>query len=86
MFAEMFRELRPGGRVGVSDVVAEARLSPGERAELGDHAGCIAGAQSVSEYEAGLAAAGFTGVSITFTHEVADGMHGAIVRAVKLEA
>lgn len=83
VFAEMLRVLRPGGRVGVSDVVAEDRLSAAERAERGDHAGCIAGALSVREYEAGLAAAGFVDASVTFTHEVADGLHGAIVRAIK---
>jgi SAM-dependent methyltransferase len=83
VFAEMHRVLRPGGRVGVSDVVAEDRLSAADRAERGDHVGCIAGALSVSEYEAGLQAAGFADVSVTFTHEVADGLHGAIVRATK---
>jgi arsenite methyltransferase len=46
-------------------------------------AGCIAGALSTGEYEAGLDAAGFDQVSVEFTHEVADGMHGAIIRAVK---
>ena len=83
VFAEMFRVLRSGGRVGVSDVVAEDRLNAADRAERGDHAGCIAGALSVTEYEAGLRAAGFAGVSVTFTHEVADGLHGAIIRATK---
>jgi SAM-dependent methyltransferase len=83
VFAEMSRVLRPGGRVGVSDVVAEDRLTAADRAERGDHAGCIAGALSVTEYEAGLRAAGFEGVSVTFTHEVADGLHGAIIRATK---
>ncbi|MCL4292399.1 MAG: arsenite methyltransferase [Acidimicrobiia bacterium] len=83
VFAEMFRILRPGGRVGVSDVVAEDRLSPADRAERGDYAGCIAGALSVTEYGQGLRTAGFEEVSITFTHEVADGLHGAIVRATR---
>jgi hypothetical protein len=77
----MSRVLRPGGRIGVTDVVAEDRLSPAERAERGDRASCLAGALSVEEYEAGLHAAGFVDVSLTFTHEVADGLHGAIVRA-----
>jgi hypothetical protein len=45
--------------------------------------GCIAGALSRGEYVAGLEAAGFDEVSVDFTHEVADGMHGAIVKAVK---
>jgi arsenite methyltransferase len=83
VLAEMARVLKPGGRVGVSDVVAEDRLSPEDRAERGSYVGCIAGALSVSEYTAGLEAAGFEDVAVTFTHEVADGLHGAIVRAVK---
>ena len=48
--------------------------------------GCIAGALSRGEYVAGLEAAGFDEVSVDFTHEVADGMHGAIVKAVKRSA
>ena len=75
--------LRPGGRIGISDVVAEDRLAPEERAERGSFVGCIAGALSVSEYVAGLEAAGFDDVSVDLTHAVADGMHGAIVKAVK---
>ena len=80
---EIARVLKPGGRIGISDVVAEDQLSPEERAERGSFVGCIAGALSKSEYEAGLDAAGFEQVSVEFTHEVADGMHGAIVRAVR---
>ena len=68
VFAEMHRLLRPGGRVGVSDVVTEDRLTAAERAERGSYVGCIAGALSVSEYRAGLEAAGFGHVSIEFTH------------------
>jgi arsenite methyltransferase len=83
VFAEMARVLKPGGRIGISDVVAEDRLSPAERGQRGSYAGCIAGALSKSEYEAGLEAAGFGDVSVVFTHEVADGMHGAIVKAVR---
>jgi ubiquinone/menaquinone biosynthesis C-methylase UbiE len=83
VLAEIGRVLKPGGRIGVSDVVAEDTLSPEERAERGSYVGCIAGALSKSEYEAGLDAAGFEQVSVEFTHQVADGMHGAIVRAVK---
>jgi SAM-dependent methyltransferase len=81
VFREMHRVLRSGGRIGISDVVAEDRLDAAARAERGSHVGCVAGALSRSEYEELLVEAGFDETSVTFTHEVADGMHGAIVRA-----
>ena len=83
VLGEMFRVLVPGGRVGVSDVVAENDLSASERASRGSYVGCIAGALSKAEYLAGLSAAGFVDASVTFTHQAAPGMHGAIVRAMK---
>jgi arsenite methyltransferase len=83
VFASTFRVLKPGGRVGVSDVVAENNLSARDRAERGNWVGCIAGALSFAEYERGLANAGFVDVEITPTHEAAEGMHSAIVRARK---
>jgi arsenite methyltransferase len=80
---EIARVLKPGGRIGVSDVVAEDHLSPEERAERGSFVGCIAGALSKSEYEEGLRASGFEDVSVTFMHSVADGMHSAIIKGVR---
>ncbi len=83
VLAEMFRVLKPGGRIGVSDVVAEDHLTPADRAERGTYVGCIAGALSRQEYLTGLEQAGFTGASVEFTHEAAPGMHAAVVRATK---
>jgi arsenite methyltransferase len=85
VLAEVARVLRPQGRLGISDIVAEDRLSPEDRAARGSFAGCIAGALSEGEYREGLARAGLVDVEVVFTHEVADGMHGAIVRARKPE-
>ena len=83
VLAEIARVLRPGGRMGVSDVVADDSLSPGERAERGSFVGCIAGALSFAEYQAGLEAAGLVDISVTATHPVGDGLHSAIIRATK---
>ena len=83
VLAEMFRVLVPGGRIGITDVVAEDRLSPVDRAAAGSYVGCIAGALSRIEYLDGLAAAGFTDASVTFITAAAPGMHSAIIRAVK---
>jgi len=83
VLAEIARVLRPGGRMGVSDIVARDDLTAAQRAERGSYAGCIAGALTFAEYERGLAEAGLVGVSVRPTHEVADGMFAAIVRAAK---
>jgi SAM-dependent methyltransferase len=83
VLAEMHRVLVPGGRIGISDVVAEDHLTPEDRAERGSYVGCIAGALSRREYLDGLVAAGFVGAEVEFTHDAAPGMHGAIIRATK---
>ena len=83
VLAEMFRVLVPGGRIGITDVVAEDHLTPAERAAAGSYIGCIAGALSQREYLEGLAAAGLADASVTFTTEAAPGLHSAIIRAVK---
>jgi SAM-dependent methyltransferase len=83
VFAEIARVLKPGGRIGISDIVAEDHLTPDQRAERGSYAGCIAGALSVSEFRAGLEAVGLTDVSVTPSHTVTDGMISAIIKATK---
>jgi arsenite methyltransferase len=80
---EIARVLKPGGRVGVSDVVAADHLTPADRAARGSFVGCIAGALSFSEYGLLLTQAGLVDVVVDPTHELTDGMFGAIVHARK---
>ena len=77
------RVLVPGGRLGISDIIADDDLTPQQRAERGPWAGCIAGALTAGEYEQLLADAGFRDVSIVRTHEVMPGMSSAIIKAVR---
>jgi SAM-dependent methyltransferase len=83
VFRELARVVVPGGRVAISDIIAENRLSPSERAERGSYCGCIAGALSQEEYEQLLRSAGFDDVSVGLRTSVAEGMHSADIRAVK---
>jgi ubiquinone/menaquinone biosynthesis C-methylase UbiE len=83
VFREIARVLKPGGRIGISDIVADDALTPEERAARGSYAGCIAGALSVSEFRHGLEAVGLSDISITPSHTVTEGMISAIVKATK---
>jgi arsenite methyltransferase len=83
VFRELARVLKPGGRLRVSDIVAEDRLSPAEREERGSYAGCVAGALAKGEYVRLLEEAGFEDVSVELKYEAADGIHGASIRATK---
>lgn len=83
VFSEMYRVLRPGGRIGITDVVADDHLTTEQRLERGSWVGCVAGALSFSEYTSELNRAGFADISVTATHSVAEGMHSAIIKATK---
>jgi SAM-dependent methyltransferase len=81
VLAEAFRVLKPGGRLGVSDVIADDQTGPARLAEAEQRVGCLAGALTRSEYHGILAAAGFTTIRITVTRPAGDGLHAAIIQA-----
>jgi SAM-dependent methyltransferase len=64
VFNEMFRVLKPGGRVAVSDIALKKPLPQEIARDVMAYVGCIAGAIAMEEYKAGLAAAGFSGVTV----------------------
>ena len=83
VIAEAARVLRPGGRVAVSDVIADEDMDAATRADMEQFTGCIAGALTRREFESALAAAGLEEIEITETHRVHEKAGSAIVRARK---
>ncbi len=81
VFREAARVLRAGGRLAISDVVAEPGMDDATRADMAAWTGCVAGALTESEFRAELDSAGFEGVEIEQTHRVHDQAFSAIVRA-----
>jgi SAM-dependent methyltransferase len=64
VFAEIFRVMKPGGRLAVSDIVTDGELPEEVRTSLSAWAGCVAGAVEAKEYVAMMEAVGFTDISI----------------------
>jgi ubiquinone/menaquinone biosynthesis C-methylase UbiE len=64
---EAFRVLKPGGRLAVSDVVAQGAMPPELRRSLEAWVGCVAGALEETEYRRLLQEAGFDQIEIEVT-------------------
>ena len=83
VLAEAFRVLKPGGRLGISDVTADEATDPALLARAEQQVGCLAGTITRREYANLLAAAGFADITVTSTRQAAAGLHSAIINATK---
>jgi L-amino acid N-acyltransferase YncA/precorrin-6B methylase 2 len=83
VLAEAFRVLRPGGRLGVSDVIAIDDADPDQRAAAEQRVGCTTGTVTAQQYRDQLLAVGFTQLSVTPTADASGGLFSAIIQAVR---
>ena len=80
---ETARVLKPGGRLAVSDVIADPDMDEATRTDIAQYVGCVAGALTHDEYTRYLADAGLTEIEIVETHRVHAHAGSAIIRARK---
>jgi arsenite methyltransferase len=83
VIAEAARVLRPGGRIAITDVIADPDMDRATREDMEQWTGCVAGALTRGQFEAMLADEGLTDVEIRETHRVHEHAGSAIVRARK---
>lgn len=72
VFREIFRVLKPGGRMMVSDIVLTGELPEKVKASVAAYTGCIAGALQRDDYLAAIRAAGFKDVKVVAETGVPD--------------
>ena len=63
VFEEIYRVLKPGGRLAVSDILGRKPFPPNLEKDMSLYVGCISGASLVEEYEKYLKDAGFEGMA-----------------------
>ncbi|MGZ4349790.1 MAG: arsenite methyltransferase [Solirubrobacteraceae bacterium] len=80
---EAARVLRPGGRLAISDVIADPDLDEATMADMAAWTGCIAGALTEAQFRSALEAAGLVSIEIAATHRVHAHAASAIIRAQK---
>jgi SAM-dependent methyltransferase len=80
---EAARVLRPGGRLAISDVIADDGMDAATRSDMEEWTGCIAGALTRGQFETALADAGLVDLEIRLTHRVHEHAGSAIIRARK---
>jgi ubiquinone/menaquinone biosynthesis C-methylase UbiE len=83
VLAEAFRVLRPGGRLGISDVIADDGLDPAQRDQAEQRTGCTSGTLTAAEYRTLLLTSGFTSIQITATQDTEPALRSAIIQATR---